>query len=137
MLAALSLSIIIYNKVLIPIGFKIRGKPTRLTTKQRMGIGILISSISMAALAAVEALRRRIAIQGLKRLSAMWMMPHLILLGMAEGLNGSAQNEFYYTELPENMRSISTTLWGLAMSGASLASSFILKTQQHNSGTQG
>ncbi|CAN1838023.1 Protein NRT1/ PTR FAMILY 1.2 [Linum perenne] len=128
MLAALSLSIIIYNKVLIPIGSKIRGKPTRLTTKQRMGIGILISSISMAALAAVEALRRRIAIQGLKRLSAMWMMPHLILLGMAEGLNGSAQNEFYYTELPENMRSISTTLWGLAMSGASLASSFIMST---------
>ncbi|CAN0826352.1 Protein NRT1/ PTR FAMILY 1.2 [Linum grandiflorum] len=124
--AALALWVVIYDKVLIPIGSKIRGKPSRLTTKQRMGIGILLSSLSMAALAGVESLRRRIANRGLEKLSAMWMMPHLVLLGVAEGMNGTAQSEFYYTELPESMRSISTTLWGMAMAGASLASSLIM-----------
>ncbi|CAL1373463.1 unnamed protein product [Linum trigynum] len=126
MVAALAMWVVVYDKVLIPVGSRIRGKPARLTTKERMGAGIFLSSLSMAALGAAETFRRqRQSVSGTQS-SAMWMMPSLVLLGLAEGLNGTAQSEFYYKELPRSMSSVSTTLWGVAMSGASLASSFIM-----------
>ncbi|CAN0907157.1 Protein NRT1/ PTR FAMILY 1.2 [Linum grandiflorum] len=126
MVVALVLWVVLYDRVIIPIGSKIRGKPTRLTIKQRMGMGILFSSLAMVALAIVEAFRRGIGNDGGRMISVMWMMPHLVLLGLAEGLNATAQSEFYYNELPRGMSSIATSLWGMASSGASLASSLIV-----------
>ncbi|CAN1218824.1 Protein NRT1/ PTR FAMILY 1.2 [Linum perenne] len=123
MIITLSLWVILYDRVIIPIGSKIRGKPTRLTIKQRMGSGILFSSLAMVALAIVESFRRH---DGGTTMSAMWLMPYFVLLGLAEGLNATAQSEFYYNELPKSMSSIATSLWGMALSGASLASSLIV-----------
>ncbi|CAN1218819.1 Protein NRT1/ PTR FAMILY 1.2 [Linum perenne] len=110
MIITLSLWVILYDRVIIPIGSKIRGKPTRLTIKQRMGSGILFSSLAMVALAIVESFRRH---DGGTTI-------------LAEGLNATAQSEFYYNELPKSMSSIATSLWGMALSGASLASSLIV-----------
>lgn len=59
-------------------------------------------------------------------LSAMWLVPYMILGGISEALNTIAQNEFFYSELPKSMSSVATTLSGLGMSAASLISYWII-----------
>lgn len=59
-------------------------------------------------------------------LSAMWLLPYMLLGGISEALISIAQNEFFYSELPKSMSSVATTLSGLNMAAASLVSSWIV-----------
>ncbi|CAK7353258.1 unnamed protein product [Dovyalis caffra] len=126
--------IALYDRAIIPLASKVMGKPTRLGLKQRIGIGILLSSASMTVLAITERIRRETAIRegisdipdAVMHMSAMWLLPFYFLLGFAEAMNGVAQNEFYYTELPKSMSSVASNLVGIALSAASLVASFIV-----------
>ncbi|KAL4603413.1 hypothetical protein ACB092_10G122800 [Castanea dentata] len=128
--------VILYDRVVLPLASKISGKPCRLNEKKRMGIGLIFSCMSMAAMAVAESVRRELAIeegfsddpQAVVSMSAMWLLPHYIFAGLGEAFNAIGQNEFYYSQLPKSMSSIATTLFGLGMSVASLVASFILST---------
>ncbi|KAH9618545.1 hypothetical protein KSS87_006545 [Heliosperma pusillum] len=123
-----------YDRVLLPLASKIRGKPVRLSVKLRMGIGLFCSSISMVVAAIVESIRRQKAItEGLEnnpeavlQMSAMWTIPQYVFAGLAESFNGIGQTEFYYSELPKNMSSIATCLSGVGLAFGSLIASLIL-----------
>ncbi|GMY38364.1 protein NRT1/ PTR FAMILY 1.2-like isoform X1 [Fagus crenata] len=136
MIISLILWIALYDRIVLPLASKISGKPCRLNEKQRMGIGLLFSCLSMAAMAVVESVRRELAIkegfsdesQALVNMSAMWLLPHLFFSGLAEAFNAVGQNEFYYSQLPKSMSSIASTLFGVGMSVASLVASFIMST---------
>uniref|UniRef100_A0A2N9F5W4 Major facilitator superfamily (MFS) profile domain-containing protein n=1 Tax=Fagus sylvatica TaxID=28930 RepID=A0A2N9F5W4_FAGSY len=136
MIISLIIWIALYDRIVLPLASKISGKPCRLNEKQRMGIGLLFSCLSMAAMAVVESVRRELAIeegfsdesQALVNMSAMWLLPHLFFAGLAEAFNAVGQNEFYYSQLPKSMSSIASTLVGVGMSVASLVASFIMST---------
>ncbi|KAJ4830763.1 hypothetical protein Tsubulata_020799, partial [Turnera subulata] len=124
---------------------KINGKPTRLSIKQRMGAGILLSSASTAAFAIVESVRRAKAIEegfsddpkGVVNMSAMWLLPHLMLGGVAQALNVIGQFEFYYSEFPKSMSSIAANLYTLGMSVANMVASLMLSVVDDLSGREG
>ncbi|KAF3450726.1 hypothetical protein FNV43_RR06815 [Rhamnella rubrinervis] len=126
----------LYERVVIPLASKVRGKSVRLSTKQRMGIGIFISAIAMVVSAIVEHFRRRKAIQqgfinnakAVVDMSALWLVPQHGLLGLAEAFNAIGQIEFYYSEFPKSMSSIASSLFGLGMAFASLLASAILSS---------
>ncbi|XP_044464349.1 protein NRT1/ PTR FAMILY 1.2-like [Mangifera indica] len=128
--------IALYEHIIIPIASKISGKPTYLSLKKRLGIGLLCSCASMATWAIVEIFRRKIAIEegfsddprAVVHMSWMWLLPHLVLGGLAMAFNTIGQSQFYYSELPKSMASISSTLLGIGSSAASLVSSFIVNT---------
>ncbi|KAK0572507.1 hypothetical protein LWI29_032514 [Acer saccharum] len=134
LILTLTLWIALYDRVIIPVASKIRGKPSHLSTKLRMGIGILFTSLSMASWAIVESIRRQRAInegfsdepEAVVDISAMWLLPHLVMDGLAEAFYGVAVNEFFYTELPKTMSSIAVNLMGVGMSVANMAASAIL-----------
>lgn len=136
MVISLTLWIAIYNRIILPLVSKIRGKPTQLSFKQRMGIGLFLSCTSMTVSAIVESVRRGIAIKegisddphAVVYMSALWLVPQHCLNGVAEAFNAIGQNEFYYSEFPKSMSSIALTLFGLGMSAASLVSTFITST---------
>ncbi|KAH9799568.1 protein NRT1/ PTR FAMILY 1.2 [Citrus sinensis] len=125
-----------YDRILLPLASKIKGKPCQLTVKQRLGIGLLCCIASMAAWAIVEGIRRETAIsegisddpRGVVKMSAMWLLPYLVLCGLAAAFNAIGQTEFYYIELPKSMSSIASTLLGVGMSVASLVASFVMNT---------
>lgn len=125
-----------YDRILLPLASKIKGKPCQLTVKQRLGIGLLCCTASMAAWAIVEGIRRETAIsegisddpRGVVKMSAMWLLPYLVLCGLAAAFNAIGQTEFYYIELPKSMSSIASTLLGVGMSVASLVASFVMNT---------
>lgn len=123
-----------YNSIALPIASKIKGKSVRLSSKKRIGIGIFITSISMATSAIVEGIRRQKAIeQGFEddphamiNMSALWLLPQHIILGISEAFNAAGQIEFYYSELPKSMSSIAITLCLLASSIASFVASLMM-----------
>ncbi|CAN1218825.1 Protein NRT1/ PTR FAMILY 1.3 [Linum perenne] len=123
-----------YDRVIIPLASKLKGRPIHLGLKQRLGLGILLSSVSMAALGLVENIRRRKAIEqgvsdnpnALVNMSAMWFLMYYVPFGVAEAFNYIGQNEFYYRELPKSMSSISTTLYQMGLSVSNLVASLIL-----------
>lgn len=131
--------IVLYDRVIIPLASKIRGKPVYLGPKVRMGIGLFCSFMSMVVSAIVEHIRRRKAFQqgfnnnpsGLVNMSAYWLVPQHVLGGLAEAFNSIAQTEFYYSEFPKSMSSIASSMFGLGMAFANLLASAILNTVNH------
>ena len=109
-----------------------------------MGIDILLSTISMAALEIAESCRREIAIkegfsndpEAQLNISAIWLLPHFILSGLAEAFNAIGQNEFFYAELPKTMSSVASTLQRSGLSDASLVSSFIVSAVRDFTGVE-
>ncbi|WCJ40807.1 Major facilitator superfamily protein [Euphorbia peplus] len=131
---AMALWIILYDRAILPLASKIKGKQVRISVKLRMGLGLIISCIAMMVGGIVENVRRRRAIEegylnngmGVVKMSAFWLAPQFCLSGIAEALNAIGQTEFYYTELPKSMSSIAGALFGLGMAVASLLASVIL-----------
>ncbi|PON58620.1 Proton-dependent oligopeptide transporter [Parasponia andersonii] len=126
--------VVIYDRVLLPLASRIRGKPARLDVKTRMGIGLILSFMAMVVSAVVENIRRKRAIRegfldnahAVVGMSAMWLIPQHCLNGLAEAFNGIGQTEFYYSEFPKSMSSIASSLFALGMGVASLLASVIL-----------
>ncbi|XP_045803762.1 protein NRT1/ PTR FAMILY 1.2-like [Trifolium pratense] len=139
MVGAIFVWIVLYDRVLIPLASKIRGKPVRISAKRRMGIGLFLSFIHLVIAATFESIRRKKAISegflndthGVLKMSALWLAPQLCLGGIAEAFNGIGQNEFYYTEFPRSMSSVATSLGGLGMAAGNLVSSFVFSTIEH------
>ncbi|KAL0327544.1 UNVERIFIED_CONTAM: protein NRT1/ PTR FAMILY 1.2 [Sesamum angustifolium] len=123
----------VYDRV-FPLASRVMRRPVHVSTKRRMGIGIVFSFLAMLASAGIEAIRRSLAVDegyldrplAMTRMSAMWLVPQNCLTGFAEASNAIAQNEFYFSEFPRSMSSIASTLNGIGMSLANLAASFIM-----------
>ena len=123
----------LYDRVILPLGSKIQGKPFRLGVKLRMGIGLFCTFLATLVSGIVEHYRRRTAIskgfanngQAVLHMSAMWLVPQHIFSGLAESFNAIGQTEFYYSELPKSMSSIATCLFGVEMAVGSLLASLI------------
>ena len=53
----------VYDRVILPLASKVRGKPVTISAKKRMGIGLFFSFLDFVASAVVESIRRRKAIR--------------------------------------------------------------------------
>ncbi|XP_015067554.1 protein NRT1/ PTR FAMILY 1.2-like isoform X1 [Solanum pennellii] len=134
MMIALTIWVFLYDRVMLPLASKIKGRPVRLKPIVRMGIGIFVSCMSMVVSGIIEHVRRRKAIyqgllnnsQGLVEMSALWLIIPNCLNGIAEAFSSIGSTEFYYSELPRSMSSIASALLGLGMAVASLLASVIL-----------
>ncbi|KAM7254447.1 hypothetical protein ACFE04_003827 [Oxalis oulophora] len=130
----LALWVILYDRVIIPLASKIRGKQVRINVKLRMGVGLFCSAMAMTVSAIVENSRRKKAIQegyfnngqGLVNMSAMWLVPQHCLNGLAEAFTAIGQTEFYYSEFPKSMSSIAAALFTIGMAVANLLASAIV-----------
>ncbi|KAK1367779.1 Proton-dependent oligopeptide transporter family [Heracleum sosnowskyi] len=126
--------IVFYDRILVPLASRIMGKPFYLTSKLKMGIGILLSFLVMVVLAFIEYIRRGIAIkqefsdnpEAVVNMSALWIILPYCLIGIAETMNSVGQYEFFYSEFPKSMSSIASTLRDLSLSAGSLVAAYIL-----------
>lgn len=141
----ISIWVVLYDRVIIPLASKLIGKKVHLGVKLRMGIGIFFSCMAMVVSGTVEHVRRRKAIeQGLSNnphavvnMSAMWLIPQHILSGLAEAFNAIGQTEFYYSEFPKSMSSIASSLFGVGMAIANLLATVILSSVDNLTRSQG
>ncbi|KAL4292304.1 protein NRT1/ PTR FAMILY 1.2-like [Arachis hypogaea] len=94
----------------------------------------ITSSFQISAVSAViENIRRRKAIregyidnpEAVLDMSAMWLILHNVLNGIAETFNAIGQSEFYYTEFPRSMSSIAAALFSLGSAIGNLLASLL------------
>lgn len=126
MVLAILLLVLLYQSVILPLASWVVGRPVTLTPKTRMGIGLVLSVVAVSMLALIETARRRQVATGGPPMSAVWLIPYYVIIGIGEGFNAIAQNEFYLSRLPKNMSSVASCLAGLGASLASVFSSFII-----------
>ncbi|CAL0335234.1 unnamed protein product [Lupinus luteus] len=133
MIVTIFIWVALYDRIIIPLASKLRGKQVRISAKTRIGIGLFFSFLHLVTAAIVESVRRNRAIKegyindtnAVLNMSAMWLFPQLCLGGMAEAFNAIGQNEFYYTEFPRTMSSVSSSLFGLGMAAGNVISSLV------------
>ncbi|CAL1398536.1 unnamed protein product [Linum trigynum] len=126
---ALTTWVTVYDNVIVPLARKRRNSSSsgdhnrllELSILQRMGIGMCISTLAVVVAGIVEGQRRR----HVEPTSVFWLVPQLVLLGVAEGFNGVAQIEFYHAELPATMASLTGGFFALGYSFASFAAALL------------
>lgn len=113
------ISLPIYDRILIPIARNFTGKPSGITMLQRIGVGMLLSALSMIIAASVEIKRLKTAQEyGLVDLpkttvpmSVWWLVPQYVLFGVADVFTMVGLQEFFYDQIPSGLRSIGLSLY--------------------------
>ncbi|KAM7252643.1 hypothetical protein ACFE04_008152 [Oxalis oulophora] len=133
---SLTIWIPIYDRIMVPLLRKITGKEGGLTLLQRMGVGLFLTILALLVSASTEELRKHLALlEGayISSMSAFWLIPQLAITGLAEGFNSVGQMEFYYSQLPENMRSVAGALYFCGIAVASYVDGFLISIVHHTS----
>lgn len=137
------LTVPIYDWVIVPITRRIKGTPSGLTMLQRIGVGMFLSVISMVVAALVESRRLRIAreleLMDLPHatipMSVLWMLPQYLLCGVSEVFTMVGLQEFFYDQMPEELRSIGAAAYLSAFGiGSFLSSGIISILERINTG---
>ncbi|KAJ6816737.1 protein NRT1/ PTR FAMILY 2.13-like [Iris pallida] len=134
---ALVLFVPVYDRLLVPLARRITGTDSGITLLQRQGAGLAIAVLAMAVAGRVEKMRRDSCwahggADGVSPLSAMWLAPQLVLMGVAESFNAVGQIEFYNRQFPEHMQTLAGSLFYCTIAAASYVSSFIVAVIQKN-----
>ncbi|KAH9719854.1 protein NRT1/ PTR FAMILY 2.8 [Citrus sinensis] len=126
---ALSLWILIYERLYIPVATKIAGKVKRLTLQQRIKTGIVMSILCMLVAGSVEKRRRELALKHdsfVSPMSLLILLPQYALSGLTEAFAAVAIMEFFTNQMPESMRTVAGAAFFLSLSVASYVSSLVI-----------
>ncbi|VAI12797.1 unnamed protein product [Triticum turgidum subsp. durum] len=119
---ALTLWIPMYDRLVVPAIRRFTGREGGITLLQRIGVGLVLSVVTMLVSAAVERRRRRIG----SLMPWFWLVPQQLLAGLSEAFGAIGQIEFYYRQFPENMRSVAGAVSFLGIAVASYASGLMV-----------
>ncbi|KAK4573629.1 hypothetical protein RGQ29_031544 [Quercus rubra] len=103
---------------------------------RRIGLGLALASGSMAVAAIVE-VKRREAAENNVILSVFWLGWQYLLLGVSDMLTLGGMLEFFYSEAPDSMRSMSTALSWCSTSMGYFLSSVLVGITNSVSGKYG
>ncbi|KAL4581662.1 hypothetical protein LXL04_006188 [Taraxacum kok-saghyz] len=114
--SAITISIVLlmpfYDTIFIPITRFILRNEKGITTNQRIGIGMFLSVIAMVFAAIVETKRREsLSESGFGRLSIFYLLPQYILLGISDIFTVVGMQEFFYSEVPAEMKTMGIALY--------------------------
>lgn len=132
------LTVPVYDRAVVPITKRILKNPHGLTPLQRIGVGLIMSTLAMVAAALTEIKRLHVAQSegvvddpmAVIHLSVFWLIPQFFLVGSGEAFTYIGQLDFFLRECPKGMKTMST---GLFLSTLSLGFFFssILVTIVH------
>ncbi|KAI3961542.1 hypothetical protein MKX01_001278 [Papaver californicum] len=123
LLSVISLSIIIfipiYDRLFVPLSRALTQKQSGISMLQRIGCGIFLSTMAMVLAALVERKRLQTVIDfGLVDkpneiipISFWWLVPQYIVFGMAEVFAMVGLQEFFYDQVPDDLRSMGLSLY--------------------------
>ncbi|RCV17736.1 LOW QUALITY PROTEIN: hypothetical protein SETIT_3G243600v2 [Setaria italica] len=131
-------SIILYDRVFVPLARRVTGLPSGVTYFQRMGIGLTIAIFGVGAAALVETRHRGTAAahglldtpKAIVPMSVFWLVPLYTIHGIADAFASVGQMEFLYDQSPESMRSTAVALFWLCGSFGSYLSTVLVTVVQ-------
>ena len=135
-------SVIIYDKLLVPVLRKLTGNERGINILQRIGIGMIFSVITMIAAALVEKKRLEAVemngpLKGSLSMSALWLAPQFLIIGFGDGFALVGLQEYFYDQVPDSMRSLGIALYLSVIGAASFLSSLLITIVDHVTGKIG
>ncbi|TYH91899.1 hypothetical protein ES332_A13G144700v1 [Gossypium tomentosum] len=135
----------IYDRIVVPLARAFTGKPGGITMLQRIGTGIAVSAIAMVIAALVEMKRLQTAREhGLVDkpnvtvpMWVWWLVPQYSLCGLSDVLAIVGLQEFYYDQMPNELRSIGIALYLSILGFGSFLSSFLISVIETVTGKDG
>jgi len=126
-LVFMSILIPIYDLVFVPFARKITHHPSGITQLQRVGVGLVLSAISMTVAGFVEVKRKtQFHKDPLKPTSLFWLSFQYGIFGIVDMFTFIGLLKFFYKEAPAGMRSLFTSLTGLSPSFGYFLSSVLV-----------
>lgn len=131
----ISLSIVltmpIYDRVLVPVARAITKRPAGITVLQRIGAGQVLSILSMVVAALIERWRLEISAEhGAASqevpMSVWWLAPQNVMIGVAEVFVIVGLQEFFYDEVPSELKSLGLALYLSILGIGDFLSSFLI-----------
>ncbi|KAG8378475.1 hypothetical protein BUALT_Bualt08G0141000 [Buddleja alternifolia] len=147
--SVISLSIVIfipiYDRILVPIARTLTGRPSGLSMLQRIGSGIVLSFLSMVIAAIIEKKRLQTAIEyGLVDnpkatvpMSVWWLTPQYLLFGVSDVFTMVGLQEFFYDQVPCELKSVGLALYLSIFGIGSFISSFLISVIEKATSGQG
>ncbi|XP_010534099.1 PREDICTED: protein NRT1/ PTR FAMILY 5.10 [Tarenaya hassleriana] len=131
---AIVIFIPIYDRILIPVARSMTHKPAGITMLQSIGTGIFLSLVAMVIAALVEMKRLKTAEDyGLVDLanatipmSVWWLIPQYVLFGISDVFAMVGLQEFFYDQVPSELRSVGLSLYLSIFGIGNFLSSFMI-----------
>ncbi|KAL5698026.1 hypothetical protein ACHQM5_029115 [Ranunculus cassubicifolius] len=138
---AILLTLAIYDRLIMPFWKKWKGKQG-FSNLQRIAIGLAMSTIGMAAAAFVE--RRRLSVaktagvtSSTLPISVFLLIPQFFMVGSGEAFIYTGQLDFFITQSPKGMKTMSTGLFLTTLSLGFFVSSFLVSVVKKVTGSDG
>lgn len=137
--------ITIYDLLFVPIARAFTGIQSGITTLQRIGTGLVVSAISMLVATMVERKRLRMADEhGLVDrpdltipMSFWWLVPQYTLFGLAEVFTLVGLQEFFYDQVPTDLKSMGLAFYTSVLGMGSILSSLLVSIIDEVTGGSG
>lgn len=130
-----------YDQIFVPFARKFTGIPTGITHLQRVGVGLILSSISMAVAAILEVKRKGVArdhnmldaipVVNPLPISTFWLSFQYFIFGIADLFTYVGLLEFFYSEAPKGLKSISSCFLWSSMALGYFFSTILVKIVNH------
>ncbi|KAL5570183.1 hypothetical protein UlMin_026758 [Ulmus minor] len=132
------ISVVIYDRVFVPLARKITGHPAGITVLQRIGVGLFLSVLTMVTAALVETKRVNVAKshglldnpKAILPMAVWWLFPQYMMCGLADCFAIVGLQELFYSQMPEAMRSMGAAAYISLMGVGSFLSSGIISLVQ-------
>ena len=128
-------SLVIYDRLFVPIARRYTHNPRGITLLQRLGTGLVLHTIIMVTAYLVERKRLNVARENgtlaktdIVPLTIFVLLPQFALAGVADSFVETAKLEFFYDQAPEGMKSLGTSYFTSSLAIGNFLSSFVLKT---------
>ncbi|XP_074304786.1 protein NRT1/ PTR FAMILY 5.10-like [Silene latifolia] len=124
----------IYDCLLVPFARNLTGKHSSISVLQRIGTGLFLSIVCMVIAAITEKRRLDIALHyglidlpnAMVPMSIWWLLPQSAISGIADAFTIVGLQEFFYDQVPVELRSVGMSLYLTVLGIGSLLSSMLV-----------
>ncbi|XP_066167614.1 protein NRT1/ PTR FAMILY 8.5 isoform X3 [Oryza sativa Japonica Group] len=116
----------LYDRAFVPAARRLTGREKGISDLLRIGGGLAMAALAMAAAALVETRRARAAHAGMEPTSILWQAPQYVLVGVGELLATVGQLDFFYSQAPPAMKTVCTALGFISVAAGEYLSSLVV-----------
>lgn len=135
----------IYDRIMVPIVRSFTRKPSGITMLQRIGTGMFTSILSMVVSALVEIKRLQTAEKyglvddpnAIVPMKVWWLLPQYLLTGVSDVFTMVGLQEFFYDQVPSELKSIGLALYLSIFGVGSFLSSFLISVVEKTTSGDG